>query len=134
VAYLLIPIFEMKEFAKTLALRFGRKYIEIDKLSLQKNKGLIYNPPSNNAVYDGFILSHKLDDSAVKIYIKCSQESLARKIMEFNKVEFEEALQIVNNAEKQESEYLKKYYDIDVKDLSIYDLVIFSDKNWIMMV
>ena len=121
------PFYDMKEFAKSLALRFGTNFQDIDKLSLTKNAGLFHNPPSKNAVYEGSVFAHKFEGDVARVYVKWSDEFLVKQAMDSG-ISFEDANKNVESAFNDEAEYLKKFFDVDIKDLGVYDLVVSADR------
>lgn len=121
------PVFDMKAFVKAVAIKFAMNFIEVDKESLHKNKGLFHNPPTNNAIYEGVVLANKFGEKSINIYLKWSKESLIKQVMAEGRT-FEQATEIVEDSEKKESEYVKKFFGIDTKDIGFYDLVISADR------
>jgi len=122
------PAYDLKELSKSLAMRFGINFVELDEKSLHKNTGIFNNPPSENAIYAGTVLAHRFAEDSIKIYIKFSTDALTKKLMSSSGKNYEETLKQVNSEELQKADYLQKFFGIVLNDLNCYDLVINSDK------
>lgn len=73
-------------------------------------------------------LSGFLVDADLKIWLKAPLEVRARRIAKRECKSVEKAMEETSEREECERERYLKYYDLDVKDLSVYDIVIDSSK------
>ncbi len=121
------PSFDMKDLSKSLAMKFGVNFVDIDETSLHKNSGFFHNPPNNNMVCVGFVLASRFEEGAVKVYVKHSEEFLIRDLMNSQNISFEKASEIYKELENTKKDWLKNFFGIDMKNMDIYDLVINSD-------
>ncbi|MEO3992875.1 MAG: AAA family ATPase [Desulfurococcaceae archaeon TW002] len=90
----------------------------VDGMSLSEaSKGCV--------VIDAHIAGWLLKDMAhVRIYLVAPEDVRARRIAERDKKSYEEALRELRLREESEQKRFKTYYNIDIKDLSSFDLVI----------
>jgi len=66
-----------------------------------------------------------LTDLGIKIWLNASFESRARRMVERDKIRYEEALSIVKKRDEENKELYQKIYGIEFgKDLSVFDLVL----------
>jgi len=82
-----------------------------------------------NVIVEGRLagwLAHRNNISAIKIVIDADLETRARRIVKREKGNIEQRKQEMVRREKSETLRYKNYYDIDLEDTSIYDLVIDS--------
>jgi len=82
-----------------------------------------------NVIVEGRLagwLAHRNNISAIKIVIDADLETRARRIVKREKGNIEQRKQEMARREKSETLRYKNYYDIDLEDTSIYDLVIDS--------
>ena len=82
-----------------------------------------------NVIVEGRLagwLAYRHNISAIKIVIDADLETRARRIVKREKGNIEQRKQEMAMREKSETLRYKNYYDIDLKDTSIYDLVIDS--------
>lgn len=86
--------------------------------------------------YDNIILESRLSGhmadgvpNVIKVCIKAPRLLRVKRIQKRERISsFDEVLEKTVEREKSENLRYKKYYDIDIEDLSIYDLVIDSSK------
>ena len=82
-----------------------------------------------NVVVEGRLagwLAHRNNISAIKIVIDADLETRAKRIVKREKGNMEQRKREMEKREKSEALRYKNYYNIDLKDTSIYDLVIDS--------
>jgi len=80
-----------------------------------------------NVILEGRIagwIAHKNKISAVKILLIADLETRTRRILKREKGEFEVRKKEIQEREKSEAKRYLHYYGIDIKDTSIYDIVI----------
>lgn len=82
----------------------------------------------DDIIIEGRLAGHMIENADLRIWIAASAECRAQRIAERESVDFESARAETVLRERSESARYKKYYDIDIFDLSIYDLVINSEK------
>jgi predicted cytidylate kinase len=86
-----------------------------------------------NVILEGRIagwIAHRNNIPAMKLLIDADRETRARRIVKREKGDVEERKQEIIARERSEATRYKKYYNIDLNDTSIYDLVIdSSDKT-----
>ena len=71
-------------------------------------------------------LSGMLNDADLKIMLKTDVKIRARRIAEREDISIEQALRETIERQESEAKRYKKYYDIDITDLILYDLVLES--------
>jgi predicted cytidylate kinase len=99
--------------------------LELDK------KMLKYAKENNDILLEGRLcgwLCYQNKIPAFKIWLKCNQNIRTKRVSLREKQNFEKILKETKTREQSEVERYKKYYNIDINDLSIYDLVIDSSK------
>jgi cytidylate kinase len=74
-------------------------------------------------IFEGRLSGHVLD-ADLKILLKADRRVRAERIATREKKLLEDALQEAKGREECEARRYEKYYNIDVRDLSVYDLVI----------
>jgi predicted cytidylate kinase len=85
-----------------------------------------------NVILEGRLagwLAYQNNVSAVKIMLIADVKTRAKRVVEREKGGVEERMEEVLRREKSETKRYKQYYDIDILDTSIYDLVIDSSKK-----
>jgi len=136
--------------AKILAKKYGLRYISAGRLfrEIAREKGIsveelhklaekdyeidkyvdsrsIEEAKKGNVVIEGHLTAWILKDIAdVKIFLKASLEERAKRVSQRDKIPIDKALEEISFREKSNKERFKKIYNIDVNDLSIFDLVI----------
>jgi cytidylate kinase len=78
-------------------------------------------------VFEGRLSGHLLDGD-LKILLKSHQMVRAERICKRESKLFEDALQETKAREESEARRYKKYYNIDINDLIVYDLVVDTGK------
>jgi len=95
---------------------------EIDKRSLKFAK-------EGNVLIVGRLAGWVAGDNAdLKIFVKCSLKERAKRVALREGKTFEEAKKDILARDKSDINRAKKLYGINLKDLSIYDLIINNDK------
>ena len=78
-----------------------------------------------NVILDGLLAGWMARDYAdLKIYLKCPDDVRMRRIAERDGMTYKESRKITNFREDAERKRFKMLYDIEMDDLSIYDLII----------
>jgi len=78
-----------------------------------------------NVILDGLLAGWMARDYAdLKIYLKCPDDVRMRRIAERDGMTYEESRKTTNFREDAERKRFKMLYDIEMDDLSIYDLII----------
>jgi len=117
-----------KKYSMTLE-EFGKyceENSEVDK-ELDENQLAILR--KGNVILEGRLsgwLAYKNDIPAFKVAIDTDIETRASRIVKREKGSIEKRKEEILKREKSESLRYKNYYDIDLKDMSIYDIVINS--------
>ena len=83
---------------------------------------------SNDIILEGRLAGHMVSNADLKIWISASLDCRAERIAEREVKKYDKALSETKAREKSEKDRYKSYYNIDIDDLSIYDLVINSEK------
>ncbi len=78
-------------------------------------------------IFEGRLSGHLLD-ADLKIFLKTGQKVRAERISQRESKLFEDALQETRVREESEARRYRKYYNIDINDLSVYDLVVDTGK------
>ncbi len=81
-----------------------------------------------NVIVEGRLSGFFVPDADLKIWLKAPVEVRARRIASREGITNEEALSAMKKREGSESMRYKRYYGINLDDLSIYDLVIDSSR------
>ncbi len=76
-----------------------------------------------NTVVEGRMTAH-LVDADLKIWLAAPLDVRAQRVSARETISYEESLEKITKREKSEKKRYKKYYTIDIDDLSVYDLVI----------
>jgi predicted cytidylate kinase len=108
---------------------YCEKNKEIDK-ELDKRQLEILQ--KGNVILEGRLagwIAYRHNIPAIKIMLKANLETRAKRIVKREKGDIRTRKKEILDREKSESIRYKKYYDIDLKDISIYDLVINSEEK-----
>lgn len=116
-----------KEYDMTLA-EFGELAESDDSIDLKidERQKEIANT-RDNIILEGRLAGH-MAEKAMKIWIKASVDVRAGRIVARENGSFEDKLSETIEREASESVRYKAIYDIDINDLSVYDIVIDSEK------
>ena len=124
------------EVFRSLAKEQGKNLIEfgklcetdpaVDKLIDERQKEIGEN--KDNIIIEGRLAGHMIKNADLRIWIAASAECRAKRIADREDASFESARDETILREKSESERYNKYYNIDIFNLSIYDIVINSEK------
>ncbi|MDY6965057.1 MAG: AAA family ATPase [Halobacteriota archaeon] len=82
----------------------------------------------DNLLVEGRLSGHMID-ADLKIWMEAPLEIRAERVAQREKLQFEEAKKEIIKREDCELNRYEEYYKIDLKDLSIYDLIIDSSKK-----
>ncbi|MDI9394791.1 MAG: AAA family ATPase [Euryarchaeota archaeon] len=99
-------------------------------LDLDKNQKSIIQS-RENIILESRLAGHMAEgrSNVLKVWIKAPLLTRVRRIQRREKaISFDEELDKTSEREKSEALRYKNYYGIDIKDLSIYDIVIDSEK------
>ena len=78
-----------------------------------------------NVILDGLLAGWMASDYAdLKIYLKCPDDVRMRRIAERDRITYEKAGKTTTFREDAEKKRFKRLYNIEMDDLSIYDLII----------
>ncbi|MBP2133145.1 cytidylate kinase [Methanomicrobium sp. W14] len=99
---------------------------DVDRLIDEKQKEI--GESKENIIIEGRLAGRMVGNADLRVWIAASPDCRAERIAEREGVSFESAKSETFVREKSESERYKKYYNIDICDLSVYDLVISSEK------
>lgn len=81
-----------------------------------------------NAIVEGRLSGFFVPNAELKLWLKAPIEVRARRVAGREKIAYEEALAAMQEREQSEHKRYEQYYDIDLDDLSIYDLIIDSSR------
>ena len=81
-----------------------------------------------NVIVEGRLSGFFVPAADLKIWLKAPSEIRARRIAAREGITYEEALSAMKHRERSEDTRYKRYYGINLDDLSIYDLVINSSR------
>jgi len=115
-----------KEYGMTLS-EFGsycEKHPEIDK-ELDKKQEMIL--ALGNVILEGRLagwISYRNGIPAFKIWLECDEDERVRRVMEREGGKFEDVRAQIREMEKSEKKRYSDFYEIDMDDTSIYDIVI----------
>ncbi|KYK33383.1 MAG: AAA family ATPase [Theionarchaea archaeon] len=79
-----------------------------------------------NTVVDGRIAAHMVE-ADLKIWLSASLDVRVKRVSGREHISYEESLRQVAERETSEKKRYKKYYTIDIDDISVYDLAINTD-------
>lgn len=99
---------------------------------LVDEKMIKYAQNTENILLEGRLtgwFSYKKNIKAYKIWLKCPLKERVKRISKRDKNSLDETQAKVLSRSKSDSGRYKKYYNIDINDLSIYDLVVDSNKH-----
>ncbi|MGP3667502.1 MAG: (d)CMP kinase [Candidatus Bathyarchaeota archaeon] len=98
------------------------KTVEIDTIIDSRVKE---ESRKGSVVIDGLLSAWMVGELAdVKIYLYASDDVRFRRIAQRDNMSYEEAKKVTLEREKAEKERFKRYYGIDLEDLTIYDLAL----------
>lgn len=106
--------------------RYCEKNIEIDKELDERQLNILKN---GNVILEGRLagwIAKKNNINALKVMITANIDIRVKRIIERENGEYNTRLNEMLKREKSEEKRYKKYYNIDIKDTSIYDLIIDS--------
>ena len=116
-----------KEWGVTLA-EFGELAEKDDSIDIQIDKRQQEIAASrNNIILEGRLAGH-MAPHALKVWIKAPMEVRVQRIVGREKTSFKQALEETLEREASEALRYQEIHGIDINDLSIYDLVIDSNR------
>jgi len=122
-----------------IAKKYNSNVLDLN-LEAEKNKSidlkidqkmLSYAKNKKDIILEGRLcgwLCHKNHIPVFKIWLKCPLSARSLRIAQREKNDFNKILKETKQREKSEAKRYKMYYNIDINDISIYDLVIDSLK------
>jgi cytidylate kinase len=110
---------------KTLTLQeFSKLADEDPSIDLEIDNFIKIEAEKGDAIAEGQLASWMLKDIAdMKILLTAPEKVRIKRIAGREKISFDEAKKKTAIREKIEKERYEKYYDIDISDVSIYDLI-----------
>ncbi len=100
--------------------RMAEKGPEIDYLIDDAQRSLAKD---GTGIFEGRLSGHLLD-ADLKVLLKADLKTRAERICKREAKLLEDAFQETRQREESEARRYKKYYNIDINDLSVYDLVV----------
>jgi cytidylate kinase len=94
---------------------------EFDKLIDERTKE---ESVKGGVVVDASLSSWMVEDADIKIHLTSPLKARIRRIAKRDRLTFKEAREATLLREEIERERFKRYYEIDITDLSIYDLIL----------
>ncbi|WGI17210.1 (d)CMP kinase [Methanonatronarchaeum sp. AMET-Sl] len=83
----------------------------------------------DNILLEGRLAGWMAQNADIKVWLKAPLELRARRVARREDIQLEKALNEVKEREKSEKTRYREYYEIDIDDLTIYDLII-DTANW----
>jgi len=83
---------------------------------------------NSDIIIEGRLAGHMVSNADLRIWVLASADCRAHRISDREEISYEIARHDTDIREKSECDRYMKYYGIDIRDLSIYDLVISSEK------
>ena len=124
------------EVFRALAVERGMSLIEfgelcerdpsVDQLIDERQKET--GEAGDNIIIEGRLAGHMIENADLRIWIAASAECRTQRIADRESVDFEASKAETIAREHSEAERYRKYYGIEINDLSIYVLVINSEK------
>lgn len=78
----------------------------------------------DNVIVEGRLSGHLISDADLRIWLKAPAEIRARRIAAREHIAYKDALSGMRVRERSERARYMSYYEIDLKDLTVYDLII----------
>jgi len=111
---------------------FGDHAEEDEEIDKRLDKRMVQKA-GEGMILEGRLTGHLLDRSekdAFKVWLKAPLDVRVDRIADREEVKDRDTLKKrVLKREKSERKRYQKYYDIDLKDISIYDMIVDSEKN-----
>ena len=104
--------------------RLAERGPEIDYMIDDAQRALAKEGPG---IFEGRLSGHLLN-ADLKILLKTDQKVRAERISQRESKLFEDALQETRIREESEARRYRKYYNIDINNLSVYDLIVDTGK------
>jgi len=113
-----------------LSLEEFQRIAEKDpKYDLEADNRTLIEAERGNVVIDGHLTGWIAKDKAdIKIYLTASLEERAKRIAKRDGKTFEQAMNDIKRREESNTTRYKTFYGINLDDLSIYDIVINTEK------
>ena len=112
---------------------FGRYCETNDKIDKELDEKQLNILKEGDIILEGRLagwIAHKNNIKSLKIMLNADIETRIKRIIEREDGDYKQRLKEILDREKSEENRYKKYYDIDITDTSIYDLIIdTSNKN-----
>ncbi|WFN33538.1 AAA family ATPase [Methanogenium sp. S4BF] len=81
----------------------------------------------DNIIIEGRLAGHMIDNADIRIWVAASVECRSVRISDREEIDPQTAVELTIEREDCEAGRYRKYYDIDINDLTPYDLVINSE-------
>ncbi len=113
-----------------MSLEEFTKYAELNhSIDLEIDRRAADEARKGCAIIDGHIAAWVVKDYAhIKVFLKASREVRAKRVSERDGISYGEALKQVVLRDESEIKRFREIYGIDMNDLSIFDLVINTEK------
>lgn len=121
------PFKNLEGLAKKLASDFGATYKQLEDDFLLKNAGFFEESGFGNYIYTGPVIAEKMKASAIKVYLKESEEAILNRVAKERKISIPQAKEIYEQKIKSEKERLAKFFGIELYNPEIYDLILKVD-------
>ena len=112
----------LMEFQKLASNDGGRIDREFDKRVAEEVQRL--NDEFGGCVVSTWIAAWMIKDADFRVFLKASEEVRAQRVMKRDNLSFDDALAFIREKDRNNIERYKRYYGIDITDLSLFDLVI----------
>lgn len=122
--------FSASDVFYSIAEERGITHIELSKqaekeVDLEVDRKTLKRGLKNNCVIDGRIPSWVMGkNSDLKIYLTANDKTRYQRIAQRENITFEEAKEKTEKRDAENKKRYKNYYDLDIGNLEIYDLVI----------
>lgn len=101
---------------------YATEHPEIDRKLDEEQQRIAKN--RDNIILEGRLTGHLIPEADLKIWLYAPPEIRAQRIAQRENKNTQQALREIQTREACEAERYKKYYNINIKDLSIYDIKI----------
>lgn len=123
-------IFRQEAASRGLSLAELNELAQTDKsVDLALDKRQIELLRRGNLILEGRMagwLSHRYEIVAIRVWVVCDEDERIRRLVERDGGDLEEQRRATAERVAQEQDRYRRYYDADVNDRSIYDLVLDS--------
>ncbi len=85
------------------------------------------NEEHGGCIVSTWIAAWLIEDADYRVFLRASVETRARRVMKREGLDYESALRYITEKDNNNRERYLRYYNIDIHDLSIFDLIIDTD-------